>query len=77
MSGVNIAKQLFVTGFDILSWRIKKQTHIPFYIGDGCLEQVVLFSGQLIQSLITGADFPQYELVVTFNTAQCMTQNDT
>jgi hypothetical protein len=77
MFGVKITKQLLVTGFDSFSWRLKESTHIPCYISDGCLEQFVLFSGQLMQSFAIGADFPQYELVVTFNTVQCMTQKET
>ena len=42
---------------------------IPFYIGDDCFEFVFFFSGQLLESLLIGANFPQkYGCVVNFKT---------
>jgi predicted aspartyl protease len=47
--------------------------YIPFYIGDDCFEHVFLVSGQLIESLLIGADFLQeHGLVVNFKTNRLM-----
>jgi peroxiredoxin family protein len=42
--------------------------YIPFFIGDDCFEHVFLVSGQLIETLLIGADFLQYGLVINFKT---------
>ena len=66
---LKLQSMVFVTTFGSRSQRIKKQVHIPFSIGDDCFEHVFLVSGQLIESLLIGADFPQeYGLVVNFKT---------
>jgi len=58
-----------VTAFGSRNRRIKKQVYIPFFIGDECFEHVFLVSGQLIESLLIGADFLQeYGLVINFKT---------
>jgi len=60
---------VLVTAFGSRSRRVKKQVYIPFYIGDDCFEHVFLVSGQLIESLLIGADFLQeHGLVVNFKT---------
>ena len=47
--------------------------YIQFFIGDDCFEHVFLVSGQLIESLLIGADFLQgYGVVVNFKTS-CLT----
>jgi len=44
--------------------------YIQFFIGDDCFEHVFLVSGQLIESLLIGADFLQeYGVVVNFKTS--------
>ena len=66
---LKLQSMVFVTTFGSRSQRIKKQVHIPFSIGDDCFEHVFLVSGQLIESLLIGADFLQeYGLVVNFKT---------
>ena len=43
--------------------------YLPFYNGDDSFEYVFLVSGQLIESLLIGADFlQQYGLVINFKT---------
>jgi hypothetical protein len=69
MLELKLQSTVLVTAFGSRSWRIKKQVYIPFFIGDDCFEHVFLISGQLIESLLIGADFLQeYGLVVNFKT---------
>jgi hypothetical protein len=62
--------RVLVAAFGSRSRGIKKQLYIIIYIGDGRFEQVFfIVSGQLIHSLLIGADFlPVYILAVNFNT---------
>jgi len=53
---VKLQSTVLVTVFGSRSQRIKKQVYIPFYIGNDCFEHVFLISGQLIESLLIGAD---------------------
>jgi hypothetical protein len=69
MMELKLQSTVLVTPFGSRSRRIKKQVYIPFYIGDDCFEHVFLVSGQLIESLLIGADFLQEcGLVVNFKT---------
>jgi hypothetical protein len=69
MLELTMQSTLLVTAFGSKSWRIKKQMHNPFCIGDDCFEHVFLVSDQLIESLLIGPDFLQeYGLVVNFKT---------
>ena len=69
MLELKLQSTVLATAFDSRSRRIKKQVYIPFFIGDDCFEHVFLVSGQLIESLSTGADFLQkYGSVVNFKT---------
>ena len=60
---------MLVTVFGSRRWRIKKQVYISFFIGDDYFENVFLVSGQLIESLLIGADFLQeHGFVMNFKT---------
>ena len=67
--GLKLQSKVLVTASDSRSRRIKKKVYIQFFIGDDCFENIFLVSGQLIESLLIGADFLQeYSLVVNFRT---------
>jgi hypothetical protein len=67
MLELKLQSVVLLTAFRGRSQRIKKLVDIPFYIGDDCFEHVFLISGQLIELLLTGADFLQeYGFVVNF-----------
>ena len=69
MLELKLQSTVLVTVFGSRSRRIKKQVYISFFIGDDYFENVFLVSGQLIESLLIGADFLQeYGLVVNFKT---------
>jgi hypothetical protein len=69
MIELTLQSTVLVTAFCSGSRRIKKQVYIPFLIGDDCFEKGFLFSGQLIEILLIGADFLQeYGLVINFKT---------
>jgi len=73
MLELKLQSTVLVTAFGTRSRRIKKQVYIPFFIGDDCFEHVFLFSDQLIESLLIGADFLQeYGVVVNFKTSCLM-----
>jgi hypothetical protein len=64
-----LQSSLLVTAFGSRSRRIRKQVYIAFFIDDDRFEHVFLVSGQLIETLLIGADFLQeYTLVVNFKT---------
>ena len=67
MLELKLQSTVLVTAFGSRSQRIKKQVYTQFYIGDDGFEHVFLVSGQLIESLLIGADFLQeYGMVVNF-----------
>ena len=69
MLGLKLQSTVLVTTFGSRSRRIKKQVYTPFFIGDDCSEHVFLVSGQLMESLLIGADFLQeHGLVINFKT---------
>jgi hypothetical protein len=73
MLKLKLQSTVLVTAFGSRSRRIKKQVYIPFFIGDDCFEHVFLVSGQLIESLLIGADLLQeYGVVVNFRTSCLM-----
>jgi hypothetical protein len=57
MLDLKLQSTVLVTAFGSRCRRIQKQVYIPFYIGDYL--ELFLISGQLIESLLTGADFLQ------------------
>jgi hypothetical protein len=59
MLGVKLQSTVLVTAFGSRSRRTKKQLYIPFFIGDDCFEYVFIVTGQLIETLLIGADFLQ------------------
>ena len=69
MLELKLQSTVLVTAFGSRSWRIKKQVYIPLRNDDNCLKHVFLVSGQLLESLLIGANFLQeYGLVVNFKT---------
>ena len=69
MLELKLQRTVLVTASGSSSRRIKKQVYILFLIGDDCFEHVFLVSGQLVESLLIGADFlQQYGLVVNLKT---------
>jgi hypothetical protein len=69
MMELTLQSTVLVTAFGSRSRRIKKQVFVPFFIGDDCFEHVFLVSGQLIETVLIGADFLQeYGLVINFKT---------
>jgi hypothetical protein len=69
MLQLKLQSTVLVTAFGSRSRRIKKEVYIPLFIGDDCFEHVLLVSGQLIESLLIGADLLQeYGMVVNFET---------
>ena len=69
MLELKLQSTVLITAFGNRSRRIKKQVYLPFYIGDDSFEHVFLVSGQLLESLLIGANFLQeYGLVVNFKT---------
>ena len=53
---LKLQSTVLVTAIGSRSWRIKKQVYIPLY-NDNCFEHVFLVPGQLLESLLIGADF--------------------
>jgi hypothetical protein len=73
MLELKLQSTVLVTAFGSRSRRIKKLVYIPISIGDDCFEHVFLVSGQLIESLLIGADFLQeYGVVINFKTSCLM-----
>jgi hypothetical protein len=69
MLELKLQSTVLVTAFGSMSCRIKKQVYIPLYNDDNCLQHVFLVSGQLLESLLIGADFlHEYGLVVNIKT---------
>ena len=69
MLEMKLQSEALLTAFRGMSQRIKKQTYIPFNIGDDCYEHVFLVSGQLVIFLLIDVVFLQeYGFVVNFKT---------
>jgi hypothetical protein len=69
MLELKLQSTVLVTPFGSRSRRIKKQVYTLFLIDDDRFEHLLLVSGQLIESLLIGADFLQEDgLVVNLKT---------